>query len=61
MRHVRLLVILTLSGLLLGACGGRQGALQPPEIYYGQDTCARCGMLISDPRFAAALLTEEGE
>ena len=61
MRHVRLLIVLGLAGLLLGACGGGEGALQPPEIYYGQDTCDRCGMLISDPRFAAALLTVEGE
>jgi copper chaperone NosL len=26
----------------------------PPEIRYGRDRCDACGMLISDPRYAAA-------
>ncbi len=28
----------------------------PPEIHYGADTCADCGMIIGDPHYAAALL-----
>lgn len=48
-------------GLLLAACGGRTGALQPPEIYYGEDICAHCGMIISDPRFAAVIVSPTGE
>lgn len=31
-----------------------------PQIRYGRDTCARCGMIISEARFAAAYLTREG-
>jgi copper chaperone NosL len=27
----------------------------PPQIRYGQDECAHCGMIVSDERFAAAL------
>ncbi len=61
MKRLRSLAVLALAGLLLGACGKGQGTPQPPEIYYGQDTCARCGMHISDPKFAAVLLTLEGE
>lgn len=33
----------------------------PPEIAYGLDACARCGMVIDDPRFAAALRTVDGD
>ena len=34
---------------------------QPPQIRYGEETCAFCGMLISEERFAAALTTATGE
>lgn len=34
---------------------------QPPEILYGQDLCEMCGMLIDDPRFAAATLLTNGQ
>lgn len=58
----RLLVVFALlgAGLLAGACGGESGA-EPPEIRYGEDVCDRCGMIISEARFAAAYVTEEGE
>ena len=36
-------------------------ANQPPQIRYGEETCAFCGMLISEERFAAALTTATGE
>jgi copper chaperone NosL len=60
----RLLAAL-LGGLLLvqaiAACGPRPPAEpQPPEIAYGQDLCAGCGMLIDEPRLAAAGITADG-
>lgn len=33
----------------------------PREIQYGSDTCAHCVMTITDPRFAAQLITEKGK
>lgn len=39
-------------GFLLAACGG--SASEPPEIEYGRDVCVDCGMIIEEPRFAAA-------
>ncbi len=38
----------------LGGCAQRAAALSPPKIHYGYDPCAWCGMIISDPHFAAA-------
>lgn len=34
---------------------------QPPEMTYGQDVCASCGMLIDDAHFAAATLMKDGQ
>lgn len=45
---------------LLLACG-RAAPEGPPEIRYGLDACDRCRMTIDDPRFAAALRTQDGE
>jgi len=50
----------TLLGLLaapvtLTGCGGAS-ANEPPAIAYGEDRCARCGMIISDARHAAGLV-----
>ena len=36
----------------------RQHAIAPPEIRYGEDVCAECGMILSDDRFAAALIRD---
>ncbi len=54
--------VLVLLGILLflASCGQESGQLKPPEIRYGRDTCAQCGMIISDPRFAAAAATGDG-
>lgn len=52
-------ILLAFLILLLSACGG--GTVDPntpPEIVYGEDVCQRCGMIISDDRFAAALVVE---
>lgn len=46
--------------LLLSACGGASvDPNTPPEIVYGEDVCDQCGMIISDERFAAALVVEK--
>lgn len=45
--------------LALGsACGPARDPLAPPDIRYGEDLCAECGMIISEPRFAAGLVAE---
>ena len=50
-----------LTPLLLVGCGGQPASAGPPEIAFGRDTCARCGMIISDQRFAAALTSDAAE
>lgn len=39
---------------------GRDAATadKPPRVAYGEDVCVACGMIISDPRYAAALVVE---
>lgn len=44
--------------LALAACAPGSAIPVPPEIHYGEDICADCGMIISDPRFAAAYAHE---
>jgi copper chaperone NosL len=46
--------------ILLAACSTGSGEPQPPEIHYGEDVCDACGMLISDAKFAAATVEEDG-
>ncbi|MCU0271062.1 MAG: nitrous oxide reductase accessory protein NosL [Acidimicrobiales bacterium] len=38
---------------LVAGCGG-ETASGPPDIVYGRDVCAECGMIISEARYAAA-------
>ncbi|MEZ5331835.1 MAG: nitrous oxide reductase accessory protein NosL [Thermoanaerobaculia bacterium] len=45
--------------LCVGCAGSAPAG--PPELALGLDACARCGMVIDDPRFAAALRTAAGE
>jgi len=58
-RAILLLAALTL--LLLAGCGQTANVEEPPEIVYGQDVCERCGMIISEEKYAAAYWTEGGE
>ncbi len=44
----------------LVACSGASPD-QPPKIRYGEDMCDECKMLISEARFAAAYITENGD
>ena len=43
---------------LLASCEASEG---PQPIAFDRERCAHCGMLISDPAFAAQLLTQDGE
>lgn len=53
-------ILFTLLFFLLAACGGAKiDPNTPPDIVYGEDVCTRCGMIISDDRFAAALVIEK--
>lgn len=52
------LLLVLLGGLLLGGCSRGQTEIAPPEIHYGEDVCAACNMIISDPRFAAGYVVE---
>ena len=49
---------LALVALGLAACGPADG---PQPIVYDREPCGHCRMLISEPRFAAQLQTQEGE
>lgn len=48
-------VLLLMLLLLLGGCS-ESVPVAPPVVHYGQDLCALCGMIITDDRFAAALV-----
>jgi copper chaperone NosL len=48
------MAFVVLAGASAGC--GRETGEAPPQIRYGQDTCAVCGMIISDERFAAGLV-----
>jgi copper chaperone NosL len=47
------------AALALSACARSSGG--PPEIHYGRDACARCGMIVSEERFASAYVGADGE
>jgi len=47
--------------VVLVACQAQTDLSQPPEIVYGEDVCTECGMIISEPRFASAYYTQDGE
>lgn len=62
MKHIyQFYFILVGLAILLASCSPRTGEAQPPEINYGQDTCDACGMIISEARFAAAIVLTNGE
>lgn len=61
MMYQRFWRFLLLFGLSFGACARGDTAIRPAEIHYGQDACAECNMIISDPRFAASYAHELSE
>lgn len=58
-RRILLPCLAVLLVLGAAACSGG-GEPKPPDIAYGRDMCEMCGMIISEARFAAALLLEDG-
>lgn len=56
---IRVLTCVLLSGVAMfgGACS-RPPDTSPPQIRYGEQECDSCRMLVSDERFAAALVFE---
>lgn len=57
----RFLVPIVLLVLLVTGCAAGASLHEPPGILYGEEECDRCRMLISDERYAAAYMTEEGQ
>lgn len=55
------LLALVLLAMPLAACRQQADFATPPEIAYGQDTCDRCNMIISEENMAAAYWTVGGE
>jgi copper chaperone NosL len=62
MKTIRFALFIVLCSLfiLCVACSGGSGEPQPPEIHYNEDVCDACGMLISDAKFAAATVEDNG-
>lgn len=52
---------LVVFAVALTACGSGPAQTEPPKIYYGEDICDECSMIISDERFAAATIVEVSE
>lgn len=62
MKFRKILPLMALFLLIVAACSGSGKNLDtPPEILYGQDPCDQCGMIINEPRFAAAYTTTKGD
>ena len=48
--------------LTLTACASQvKAGPTPPTIHYGEDVCEFCGMIISDERYAAGYITQDGQ
>ena len=57
----KLLVTGALLPFALVGCGGKGASgSEPPSIKLGRDTCDRCGMIISEERFASGIVDEKG-
>ncbi len=57
----KLLVTGAALPFVLVACGGEEASgSEPPSIKLGRDACKRCGMIISEERFASGIVDEKG-
>ncbi|GIX48543.1 MAG: hypothetical protein KatS3mg131_2754 [Candidatus Tectimicrobiota bacterium] len=55
------MAVVLLLALLGAGCRSSVDPDAPPDIRYGEDACDQCRMLISEPRYAAAYVTRQGE
>ena len=56
----RVLSLIILGFFLWASCTSNAPLGGPPSIFYGEDVCDECGMIISDSRFASGYTTKEG-
>jgi copper chaperone NosL len=56
----KVIFIIAVLLIIATACQTTHDFERPPEIRYGEDICYQCGMIISEPRFAAAYVTRQG-
>ncbi len=59
MKRLRGFAYLVYSSLLAGC--GTADLSRPPNVRFGEEACAFCRMIISDERFAAAVVINTGE
>lgn len=59
-RRFLMCVTCATAAAVVAACAPTNAEPTPPDIVYGQEVCDTCGMIISDPKFAAALVLEDG-
>lgn len=50
-------LLFTLPLLVVGC--NRTNPDAPPTVYYGESVCAECGMIVSDERFASAIIIRD--
>jgi copper chaperone NosL len=61
-RPVIAVLIAAILLLAVSACtGATNNDPDPPVIHYGEDICEFCGMIISEKRYAAGYVTQQGE
>jgi copper chaperone NosL len=59
MKRINVMMGLIAAGVLAGCQPG--DASRPPTVRFGEEACDSCRMIISDERFAAALVTATGD
>lgn len=59
-RELRFRILSILALMLLGSCSEGPG-IEPPEIMFGVDACDECKMIVSEDRYACAIVVEDSE
>lgn len=55
---LRFVTLLLFAALLVAGCKPGSAVAEPPKTRFGTDICAECGMIVSEPRFAAGAAYE---